>query len=118
MGSEALVSECVPDAKPWCKTVYHFSSTGSVNTRTLLPYIISANCSCCVMLRAGNYKGGQFCRQASSLPNALFYLGLFAKQLPVMRFPSGDKSFLSMLSAVNFVKLPRFKLGTIMVPFF
>ena len=38
------------------------------------------------MLRAENYKGGQFCRQASSLPNALFYLGLFVKQLPVMRW--------------------------------
>ena len=46
-----------------------------------MPYTTSANCSCCIILRTGNYKGGQFCRQASSSRNALFYLGLFAKQL-------------------------------------
>ena len=33
-------------------------------------------------------------------------------------FPSSDKSLLSMLPAVNFVKLPGFKLGGTMVPFF
>ena len=55
------------------KSVYHFCSIGSVNTGTLLSSTILSACNCCIIPQE---LQGQFCQQASSLLNALFYLGL------------------------------------------
>ena len=78
-GSTGFGNVCLTPNKS-IKTVYHFCSIGSVNTGTLLSSTILAACNCCIMPQEFQ---GQFFQQASSLLNALFYLGLFANRLPV-----------------------------------
>ena len=80
-GSTGFGKVCLTPNKS-IKTVYHFCSIGSVNTGTLLSSTILAACNCCIMPQE---LQGQFCQQASSLLNALFYLDLFANQVPVLR---------------------------------
>lgn len=103
------------------KTVYHLSLTGFVSTGTLLPYTTSTACSCWVMLWVGIYKGGQSCRQAPSLRNAFFYLGLFAKKVPVLRgrcsFPLVTNSRCQCYQVSKSVKLSGFRLGGATLPF-
>ena len=116
-GSNGFGNVCLTPNKS-IKTVYHFCSIGSVNTGTLLSSTILAACNCCIMPQE---LQGQFFQQASSLLNALFYLGLFANRVPVFcgkcSFPSGNESLMSMLSAVNCMKLSAFRSVRTTVPF-
>ena len=101
-GSTGFGKVCLTPNKS-IKAVYHFCSIGSVNTGTLLSSTILAACNCCIMPQE---LQGQFCQQASSLLNALFYLGLFANQVPVLRekCPPSNESLMSMLLAVNCIR--------------
>ena len=80
-GSTGFGKVCLTPNKS-IKTVYQFCSIGSVNTGTLLSSTTLAACNCCIMPQE---LQGQFCQQASSLLNALFYFGLFANQVLVLR---------------------------------
>ena len=106
-GSTGFRKVCLTPNKS-IKTVHHFYSIGYVNTGTLLSSTILAACNSCIMPQE---LQGQFCQRASSLLNALFYLGLFANQVPVWRgkCPPSNESLMSMLLAVNCMKLSGFR---------
>ena len=116
-GSTGFGKVCLTPNKS-IQTVYHFCSIGSVNTGTLLSSTILAACNCCIMPQE---LQGQFCQQASSLLNAFVLFGPLCQPGTCaawkVSFPPSNESLMSMLLAVNCMKLSGFRSVRTTVPF-